>query len=308
MYDRFGHQGVQSAAGAGGFDPSQFSDFSDILGDFFGFSDLFGGAGRKRNRPQRGEDVGYNLEISLEDAWRGMQAEIQVPRHETCSDCRGSGADANDGLTTCPVCRGRGEIVSQQAFLSIRRTCHQCGGRGQLVRKACQKCKGEGSIRIERKLKLNIPPGVDTGTRLRLSGEGQPGHLGGPAGDLYVIVGVKEHPIFDREGNDLHCTVPVNIAQAALGTEVDILTFEGLQQVKIPEGTQAGSEVRVRGEGMPVLNGHGKGDLVVHVDVRVPGKLTREQRKLFEQLRDVLPTENEPREKGIFDRVKDYFV
>jgi molecular chaperone DnaJ len=163
-------------------------------------------------------------------------------------------------------------------------------------------------VRVDRKLKVNIPPGVDTGTRLRLAGEGQPGGLGGPAGDLYVVLNVKEHPIFDRNGNDLHCTVPVNIAQAALGCTVDILTFDGLQQVRIPEGAQPGAQVRHRGHGMPVLNSSGRGDLYVHVDVRVPQKLSREQRKLFEQLRESLPAENEPQEKGLLDKVKDYFM
>jgi molecular chaperone DnaJ len=309
LYDRYGHQGVQSAGGAPGFDPSTFADFGDILGDIFGFGDIFGGGGqRRRNRPQRGDDLRYDLDITLEDAWRGMTADIQIPRMDPCSKCHGTGAEPQDGLTVCPMCRGRGEVTYQQSFLSIRRTCQQCNGRGQIIRRPCQQCKGEQYVRSDRKLSIRIPAGVDTGTRLRVGNEGQPGHLGGPPGDLYVVLRVKEHPIFDREGNDLHCTVPINIAQAALGTEVDVLTFDGLQRVKVPDGIQGGSEVRVRGQGMPVLNGHGRGDLVVHIDVRVPSKLTREQRKLFEQLRETLPAENEPREKGIFDKVKDYFM
>lgn len=310
LYDRYGHQGVQGAAGgAGGFDPSTFADFGDILGDLFGFGDLFGGGGaRRRNRPSRGEDVRYDLTISLEDAYRGMGAEIQVPRNEVCSECKGTGAEAHDGVTVCPMCRGKGEVIYQQGFLSIRRTCGQCGGQGQLIRRPCRKCRGQKTIQIERKLKVNIPAGVDTGTRLRLSGEGEPGHLGGPAGDLYVVISVREHDTFDREGNDLHCTVPVNIAQAALGSDAEISTFDGLQKVEIPEGVQSGTTLRVRGQGMPALNGHGRGDLVVHVDVRVPTKLTREQKKLLEQLRDTLPIEEASEEKGIFDRVRDYFT
>jgi molecular chaperone DnaJ len=310
VYDRYGHDGLQQSGGAGGFDPNAFSDFSDILGDFFGFGDMFGGArgGRQRNRAQRGEDVRYDLEISLEDAFRGMSAEIQVPRMEACSKCSGSGAEPQDGLTVCPMCRGRGEVIYQQSFLSIRRTCSQCNGRGQIIRRPCQQCRGEGYQRADRKLKINIPAGVDTGTRLRLSNEGGPGHLGGPPGDLYVVLAVKEHPIFDRDCHNLLCTVSLNIAQAALGTQIDILTFEGLQQVKVPEGTQASAQVRVRGQGMPVLNGSGRGDLVINVEVRVPSKLTREQRKLLEQLRETLPAENEPHEKGLFDKVKDYFM
>ena len=309
-YDRFGHQGVQ-AASQGGIDPSQFQDFSDILGDFFGLGDLFGnraGGTRGRARAARGEDVRYDLEISFEEAIRGMSAEIQVPRMDACESCKGSGADANDGLTQCPMCRGRGEVIYQQSFLSIRRTCSQCSGRGQIIRRACAKCKGEAYIRSERKLKINVPPGVDTGTRLRLNNEGQPGASGGQPGDLYVVLKVQEHPIFDRNENDLHCTVPINLAQAALGTTVNVLTFDGLENVKVPEGTQAGTEIRLKSLGAPFLNGHGRGDLYVHVDVRVPTKLTREQRKLLEQLRDTLPAQNEPRERGLLDKVKDYFL
>ena len=311
-YDRFGHQGVQGAGGPAGFDPNQFQDFGDILGDFFGFGDLFGGArgGRAggRTRQQRGEDVRYDLEISFEDAIKGMSADIQVPRTDPCETCKGTGADANDGLTTCPICRGRGEVVFQQSFLSIRRPCTQCNGRGQIIRRACARCKGEGHVRSERKLKITVPPGVDNGTRLRLSQEGQPGANGGPSGDLYVVLRVQEHPVYDRHENELHCRVPVNVAQAVLGTQVDLLTFDGLRTVKIPEGTQTGDEIRLKDLGVPYVNGHGRGDLIVHMDVRIPTKLTREQRKMFETLRDTLPVENEPQEKGLFDKVKDYFM
>jgi molecular chaperone DnaJ len=307
VYDRYGHQGLQGAGGPG-FDPSQFSDFSDIIGDFFGFGDLFGGGGRRRNRAQKGDDLRYDLEINLEDTILGLSADIQVPRTEACGRCGGSGAERNDGLTACPMCHGRGEVIYQQSFLSIRQTCRQCNGRGQIIRRPCTQCRGEGYVRAERKLKVNIPPGVDTGTRLRLSGEGQPGANGGPQGDLYVFVRVKEHAVFQRSEDDLVCTIPVNVAQAALGVDVDLLTFDGLQTIKIPEGVQSGGRVRLKGLGVPRLQGHGRGDLVVVVDVRVPGRLTREQRKLFEQLRETLPAENEPAEKGLFDKVKEYFM
>ncbi len=308
-YDRFGHQGVASAAGAGGFDPSAFQDFSDILGDFFGFGDLFGGSGgRRRNRAQRGEDIRYDLEIDFDNAMHGMSADIQVPRLEQCRRCNGNGAEPEDGVVTCPMCHGRGEVIFQQSFLSVRRTCSQCGGRGQIIRRPCKECRGDGYLRTERKLKINIPPGVDSGTRLRLAGEGQHGANGGPAGDLYVVLRVKEHPIFVREEDDLHCKVPVNVAQAALGTDVDVLTFDGLQTVQVPEGTQGGTRLRLKGLGVPHLNGHGRGDLYVHIDVKIPNKLSKEQRKLFEQLRETLPKENEPEEKGLFDKVKDYFM
>lgn len=305
-YDRYGFQGLQGSAS--NVDPNAFADFSDILGDFFGFGELFGGGGRRKSRVQRGEDLRYDLEISFEDMMQGLAADLQVPRMEPCKTCAGSGADKNDGLTTCPMCRGRGEVIYQQSFLQIRRTCGQCNGRGQIIRRVCQTCKGDGQIKTERKLKVNIPAGVNNGTRLRLSGEGQPGANGGPPGDLYVVVRIKEHLIFERQGDDLHCTVPINVAQAALGTEVELLTLDGLQTVKIPEGTQSGARVKLRNLGVPRLQASGRGDLFVNVNVKVPAKLTREQKKLFEQLRETLPVENEPHEKGIFDRVKDYFV
>ena len=307
VYDRHGVQGLQGSA-AQGFDPSAFSDFSDIIGDFFGMGDLFGGGGQRRGRAARGEDLRYDLEIEFEDALKGLNAGIQVPRLETCGRCEGSGAEKVDGLVQCPMCHGRGEMLYQQSFLSIRRTCTQCGGRGQLVRRPCLECRGEGRIRKERKLKVNIPAGVESGTRMRLSQEGQPGAQGGPAGDLYVVLKVKEHPVFERQGDDLHCTMPVNVAQAALGTDVVLETPDGPQSLKIPEGTPGGAKLRLRGLGMPHLQAHGRGDLFVHIDVLIPSKLTREQRRLFEQLFETLPTENAPHEKSLLDKVKDYFT
>jgi molecular chaperone DnaJ len=308
-YDRYGHQGLQGFGANQGFDPNAFTDFSDILGDLFGLGDMFGGGGKRgRSRSQRGEDLRYDLEINLEDAIRGLSVDIQVPRLDLCSRCEGTGAEKNDGLVSCPMCHGRGEVIYQQSFLQIRRTCNQCGGRGQIVRRPCTQCRGERYVRTERKLKVNIPAGVDTGTKLRLSNEGQPGLNSGPSGDLYVVVKVKDHPIFERQGDELHCTIPINIAQAALGTEVNLLTFDGLQNVKVPEGTQSGSRIRLRNLGVPRLQASSRGDLFVHIDVRVPSKLTREQRKMFEQLRETLPVENEPHEKSIIDKVKDYFM
>jgi molecular chaperone DnaJ len=308
-YDRFGHAGLQGAAGApGGFDPSQFSDFSDILGDLFGFNDLFGGGGRRRNRAQRGEDVRYDLEIEFEQAVFGMSAEIQVPRMEACDRCNATGAEPGSGATTCPTCHGRGEILYQQSFLSIRRTCSTCNGGGQIIRNPCTQCRGQGYRQMQRKLKINIPAGVDDGTRLRLSHEGQSGGNGGPPGDLYVFLKVKEHPFFERREHDLHCTIPMNIAQAALGTEIDVPTLEGPHKLKIPEGTQNGAQFKLRHKGVAVLNGSHRGDLYVHVEVKVPTRLTRDQRKLFEQLKGTLPVDNAPNQKGLFDKVKDYFM
>ncbi len=307
-YDRFGHQGLQGAAQPG-FDPGAFADFTDILGDFFGFGDLFGGGStRRRNRAQRGDDVRYDLEIEFRDAVFGRSAEIQVPRMEVCDRCRGTRSEPGTGATTCPTCRGRGEVLYQQSFLTIRRTCGTCGGSGQIIRHPCSHCRGEGYRQVTRKLKINIPAGVDDGTRMRLAHEGQPGSNGGPTGDLYVVLHVKEHPFFQRQNNDLHGVVAINVAQAALGAEIEVPTLEDPEKIKVPEGTQSGAKVRLRGKGVPDVNGGGRGDLWVHLDVRIPSKLTREQKKLFEQLRDTLPAETEPAEKGIFEKVKDYFM
>ncbi len=306
-YDRYGHQGLQGAAQ--GFDPSAFSDFSDILGDFFfGFGDLFGTGRGRHQHSQRGDDVRYDLELDLEDVVRGMKATLQVPKLETCSRCGGNGAEPRDGIVTCPICHGRGETVFQQGFLAVRRTCSQCGGHGRIIRRPCVDCGGEGYTRTDRKLEVNSPAGVDSGTRVRVTGEGHPGANGGPPGDLYVMIKVKDHPVFERHEFDLHCSVPINIAQAALGAEIDLLTFDGLQTVKIPPGSQPGAEIRLKQLGVPHLRGSERGDICVHLSVRVPLRLTREQKKLFEQLLETLPAENEPEDKGLFDKVKDYFM
>lgn len=305
-YDRFGHQGV-SSNGAGGFDESAFADFGDILGDLFGLGDIFGQRRGRPRGPQRGEDLRYDLEITFEDSMRGMSADLQIPRMEACSRCQGTGGEPNGGLVTCSVCNGRGEVLYQQSFLSIRKTCPTCGGRGKVIRQACSQCRGEGFHRTEKKLKVNIPAGVDNGTRLRLSAEGNPGPTGAQAGDLYVVIKVAEHPVFERRDNDLHCTLPINVAQAALGAEIDIETFDGSQKIKIPEGTQSGAHFRLRHLGVPHLNSRARGDLYVHVDVQVPKKLTRDQRRLFEELRQVLPADNLPHEKSVFEKVRDFF-
>jgi len=305
-YDRFGHQGVNGAAG--GFDESTFADFSDILGDLFGFGDIFGGGRGRRARTQRGEDLRYDLEISFEDSMRGLSADLQVPKLEACVRCQGSGAEPNGGMVRCATCNGRGEVLYQQSFLSIRKTCPTCSGRGQVIRQICNQCRGEGFSRAEKKIRVNIPAGVDTGTRLRLQSEGNPGPPGSQPGDLYVVIKVKEHPIFERRENHLHCTLPVNVAQAALGAEINIETFDGPQNIKIPEGAQPGMNFRLRNLGVPEVNGRGRGDLYVHLDVQVPKKLTKEQRRLFEQLREELPTDNAPHEKSVFDKVREFFT
>jgi molecular chaperone DnaJ len=237
-----------------------------------------------------------------------MTAEIQAPRMEACDRCRATGSEPGSGSTTCPTCNGKGQILYQQSFLSVRRTCHTCNGNGQIVRNPCRQCHGQGYRQVVRKLKVNIPPGVDDGNRLRLSQEGQPGANGGPAGDLYVVLKVREHSFFDRQGNDLHCTIPVNVGQAALGAEIEVPTLQEPYRLKIPESTQNGAQFRLRHLGVPSVNGGGRGDLFVHIEVKVPSKLTREQRKLFEELRDTLPVENQPAEKSLLGKVKDYFM
>lgn len=307
-YDQYGHAGLAGAGGPPGFDPNAFQDFADIFGDFFGFGDLFGGGSRRRASAQRGADLRFDLEIGFTDAVFGLNTEIRFPRMEVCSRCSGKGAEPGTGPAVCSTCGGRGQVRFQQGFFSITRTCSACRGAGQVIGHPCSRCRGEGRTRAERKLKLNIPPGVDNGTRLRLAGEGEPGAGGGPPGDLYVVLAVKEHPIFEREDMHLHCTIPVNVAQAALGAKIQIPTLEGEETVELPAGLQSGSEFRVRGRGVPNVNGHGRGDLILHLRVIVPTKLSREQKKLFEQLLEQLPAENEPSEKGILERVRDYFT
>lgn len=308
-YDRYGHAGVSSASsGPQDFDPSIFADFSDIFGDFFGFGDLFGGGGRRRNRQMRGEDLRYDLEIGFEEAVFGTTVEIKVPRHESCDSCKGTGAASANGITSCSTCRGTGSQTIQQGFITMRRPCGQCGGTGQILRDPCKTCQGRRFVRKERTLKVNIPAGVDDDTRLRLQAEGEAGMNGGPSGDLYVVLRVAEHALFEREETDLRVHVPINIADAALGGEIKVPTLEGEETVNVPEGTQPGTQFRIKNKGVPFLNGGGRGNLYVHLDVHVPEKLTREQRKLFEQLREVLPSADTPKEKGIFERVKDYFL
>jgi molecular chaperone DnaJ len=319
LYDRFGHQGVSAAAGAGaGFDPTVFSGFEDILGglgDIFGFGDLFGG-GRRRGGPQRGADLRYDLEISFEEAARGTETAIQIPRQETCETCSGSGAAAGTSPTVCPQCRGQGQVRTQQGFFTVARTCPQCRGVGRIIAKPCQTCRGAGRMTRERKLTVKIPPGIATGQQLRLQGEGEGGSAGGPAGHLYVVVHVQEHEFFRRDGNNLFCEIPVNFTTVALGGDIQVPTLDGSEPVKVPEGTQTGTTLKLRGKGMPDVNGRGRGDLFATVQVLTPKKLTKEQRHLVEQLAKVLPKEKfEPRARGdeaqdernLFDRVKDMF-
>ena len=291
-YDRFGHAGVAGAAGgSGGVDPTIFADFQDIfggLGDIFGFGDMFGG-GRRRGGPQRGADLRYDMEIAFEQAAKGAESTIQIPRQESCQTCSGSGAAAGTTPTTCPQCRGAGQLRYQQGFFTVARTCGQCRGTGKVIAKPCTTCRGQGTVEQQRKITVNIPAGIATGQRLRLSGEGESGAQGGPAGDLYVVIHVAEHQFFRRDGNDLHCEVPLSFPTLALGGDVQVAGIDGDETVKVPEGTQPGASFRVRGKGMPDVSGRGRGDLLVTVQAVIPKKLTKEQRRLLEQLSATLP-------------------
>ena len=310
LYDTYGHAGLSSAGAAQGFDHTVFQDFQDIFGDFFGFEDLFGGGGRRRRtRAQRGADLRYDMTLSFEEASMGVTTKIKLPRQEYCEACNGTGAKKGTGVQTCQACGGRGQLAYQQGFFTITRTCPSCQGAGQIVRERCQECHGQGRLEREKTIELRIPPGVDTGTRLRVAGEGEPGPNGGPAGDLYVVLEVKEHPFFERRGADLYCTIPISIAQATLGTELQVPGLNGEEKLKIPEGTQSGAVFRIKGKGLADPRGGGKGDLYYHVCVLTPTKLTREQRKLIEQLGATLKIENKPadRNSSIFDKVKDIF-
>jgi molecular chaperone DnaJ len=315
MYDRFGHAGLGGAA-TGGFDPSVFTGFEDILGglgDIFGVGDMFGG-GRRRGGPQRGADLRYDLEISFEESARGAETSIQIPRQESCDTCHGTGAAPGSKPMTCPQCQGRGQLRYQQGFFTVARTCGQCRGSGSIISNPCASCRGGGRVQKEKKLTVRIPAGIATGQRLRLSGEGEGGPGGGPAGDLYVVIHVQEHPFFQREGNDLYCEIPLNFTTLALGGEITMPTLDGDAPYTIPEGTQTGTTFRLRGQGMPDVSGRGKGDLLVTVKVITPKKLSREQRKLLEQLSPLLPKEkfeptprDDQEDRGLFDRVKDIF-
>lgn len=315
LYDRFGHAGLGRAA-TGGFDPTVFTGFEDILGglgDMFGFGDIFGGP-RRRGGPQRGADLRYDLEISFEESAKGAEPSIQIPRQEPCETCHGSGAAPGSKPSTCPQCRGRGQIRQQQGPFTLARTCGYCRGTGSIIAKPCTTCRGAGRVQKERKLTVRIPPGIATGQSLRLRGEGEAGLSGGPAGDLHVVIHVQAHPFFQREGNDLFCEIPLNYPTLAMGAEIRIPTLEGEETFAVPEGTQSGTTFSLRGRGMPDVTGRSRGNLMVTVKVVTPRKLTREQKKLLEQLAASLPKEKfEPMpigkqdDKGLFDRVKDIF-
>lgn len=308
QYDHFGHAGL-GGGGFGGFDPDVFADFSDILGDFFGFGDIFGSSRRRRTHARRGSDLRYDLTIEFEEAVFGTRAKIKIPQERPCTECNGTGADPSVQQEVCHTCSGHGQVRFQQGFFSISRTCSACHGTGKLIKKACDSCKGSGRLRKDKMLELKIPAGVETGSRLRVSGEGEGGINGGPSGDLYVVLSVKEHAFFKRQGDNLYCEIPISITQAALGTEIRILTLEGEEKLRIPEGTQTGTGFRLRGKGVVNINGLGRGDQLVKVVVQTPTKLTRRQRELLESLNEELPPPSETVEsEGFFEKVRDIFA
>ena len=310
IYDTYGHAGLSNAGGGVDFNGTIFQDFHDIFGDFFGFEDLFGSGGRRgRTRAQRGSDLRYDMTLTFEEAAAGVSTKIKLPKQELCGACRGTGAKAGTGATACQACGGRGQMEYQQGFFRITRTCPACQGAGQVIKERCTECRGQGRVEREKTIELRVPAGVDTGTRLRVPGEGEAGSNGGPAGDLYVVLEVREHAFFERRGADLYCTIPVSIAQAALGAELGVPGLNGEERLKIPEGTQGGAVFRIKGHGLPDPRGGGRGDLYYHVRVVTPSKMTREQRKIMEQLAATLKVDNKPAERGssFFDKVKDIF-
>jgi molecular chaperone DnaJ len=308
-YDRFGHAGV-SGIGADGFEASIFEGFQDIFGGMFGFEDLFGGGRRGgQARAQRGTDLRYDLTLTFEEAAHGLKTKIKIPRLEFCDSCDGSGAKAGTGITACEQCRGRGQVVYQQGFFSVTRTCSACRGAGQIIRERCPTCRGEGRIEKHRTIEVPIPAGVGTDSRLRIAGEGEAGSPGAPPGDLYVVLTVKEHPFFDREGADLYATIPISYAQASLGANIGVPGLVGEERLQIPEGTQTNTRFRIKGRGLPDPHGGGRGDLCYLVRVVTPAKLSKEQRRLMMQLAETLPAENKPfeRSSSFFNKVKEIF-
>ena len=312
-YDRFGHAGVGGAAGSpDGFDPTIFADFGDILG---GLGDLFGfGGGPRRGVGRRGADLRYDLEIAFEEAATGLETTLQIPREEPCETCGGSGSAPGSAPATCTQCQGRGQVRFQQGFFTVARTCPQCGGIGRVIKKPCGTCHGQGRITRERKLTVKIPAGIATDQRLRLTGEGEHGGRGSPPGDLYVVVHVREHEFFHRQGDDLLCEVPVSYPTMVLGGEIEVPTLTSPTTIQIPKGTQPDTRFRLRGKGMPNVSGRGHGDLYVGVKVAVPQKLSRKQKTLVEQLDETMTARvmdplatDRAEERPFFERVKDIF-
>jgi len=312
-YDRYGHAAFDGGMGggprAGGNGQGDFaSAFSDVFEDLFG--DFMGGqrGGGGRQRAARGSDLRYNLRISLEDAYSGLQKSITVSASATCEDCSGSGAEGGAEPQTCPTCSGMGKVRAQQGFFTVERTCPTCSGAGQIVKNPCKGCGGAGRVQKEKVLSVNIPAGVETGTRIRLSGEGEAGLRGGPSGDLYIFIEVADHAIFQRDGLDLFCRVPVSMVTASLGGEIEVPTIDGgRSRVKVPEGSQSGRQMRLRSKGMPALRGPGQGEMYIELAVETPVKLTGKQKELLREFEDSCAHSNNPNAHGFFDKVKSFW-
>jgi molecular chaperone DnaJ len=306
-YDRFGHAAFeQGGGGAHGFGNDFASSFADIFDDFFGMGGRRGRAGGSGR--ERGADLRYNMEISLEEAYAGKAAQVRLPTSVTCEVCSGTGAKAGTKPKTCPTCSGHGKIRQTQGFFTLERTCPACQGRGQVIEDPCPSCAGSGRVTRERTLSVNIPAGVEEGTRIRLAGEGEAGVRGGPPGDLYIFLSLEAHGFFQRDGADLHCRAPISMVTAALGGEFEVPTIDGGKtRVKIPEGTQSGRRFRLQGRGMPVLRSKQAGDMYVQVVVETPQKLTKRQRELLAEFEKLSSTETHPESEGFFGRVKEFF-
>jgi molecular chaperone DnaJ len=307
-YDQYGHAGVDPQMGGGGGGPGG-ANFSDIFGDVF--SDFFGGGGRggSRGGAQRGSDLRYTLELDLEEAVRGTTVTIRVPTLVNCKPCDGSGAKKGTMPVTCTTCGGIGQVRMQQGFFSVQQTCPRCHGNGKMITDPCGSCHGQGRVEEHKTLSVKVPPGVDTGDRIRLSGEGEAGAMGGPAGDLYVVVNVREHAIFQRDGKHLYCEVPISFADSALGGELEVPTLDGRVKLKIPEGTQTGKMFRLRGKGVAPVRGGGAGDLMCKVVVETPVNLGKRQRELLDEFRKTLEgdSSHSPKANGWFEGVKRFF-
>lgn len=307
-YDQYGHAAFEQGGMGGGGGFGGGADFSDIFGDVFG--DIFGG-GRRQQRPSRGSDLQYNMELTLEEAVRGVTKEIRIPTLESCDVCHGSGAKPGTSADTCPTCHGMGQVHMRQGFFSVQQPCPTCHGRGKVIKDPCNKCHGHGRVERYKTLSVKIPAGIDTGDRVRLSGEGEAGENGAPAGDLFVQVHVLPHNIFERDGNNLHCEVPINFAIAALGGEIEVPTLDGRVKLKIPAETQTGKVFRMKGKGVKSVRGGLQGDLMCHIVVETPVKLNEKQKELLKEFGESLGgtsgEKNSPRSKRFLDGVKKFF-
>ncbi|MGI9479782.1 MAG: molecular chaperone DnaJ [Hyphomicrobiaceae bacterium] len=307
-YEQYGHAAFEGGNGPGGFGPEFASSMEDIFENFFG--DFMGNRGGQRRRPghERGSDLRYNMEISLSDAYHGKTAEIVVPTSMACETCSSTGSKPGTTPSTCSTCGGHGKVRASQGFFTIERTCHSCQGRGEVIDDPCGDCKGLGRVSRERTLSVNIPAGVEDGTRIRLAGEGEAGLRSGPAGDLYIFLSIQPDPFFQRDGSDVFCRAPISMVKAALGGHIDVPTLEEtVTRVKIPAGTESGKQFRLKGKGMPVLRTKMMGDMYIQVDVETPKNLTKKQRELLEEFENESKNDTSPESAGFFAKVKDFF-